>query len=163
MAALPTIPKSLLGERAALSVTEITQKLRTVPRVDPADAADVADRHQQYLDSLAGDQASLIAFSQDLRTAVSVLGTVFTQEQTLAAPTTAIVALVAPVAKSVLKVVIIVDGTAGRQITWSSDFVGASVDFDNSINTTSYFTFLGRTLAGATKWHLSELPLTGQA
>jgi hypothetical protein len=163
MATLPTLPKALNGKRAALTTTEFTQKLRGgIRNVDPTDVADISDRHQQYLDSNARDIASLISWVQDFVTAVAARGALYTQEQTLVDPTTNITATVAPVAGSILKVVLIQDATGGRQITWGSEFVWASVDIGTTALSTSIFTFLGRTVSGVTSWYLSELPLVEQ-
>lgn len=77
----------------------------------------------------------------------------------LTVPTTLISSpVVTPVANTRLTVAVTQDGTGGRAITWSADFVGVTTEIATGAGETSVFQFVGRSDG---KWYLAARPLLG--
>jgi hypothetical protein len=83
----------------------------------------------------------------------------YLSDVTLTAPTTVISSpVVSPGANTRLTVAISQDGTGGRAITWSADFVGPTTEIGTGAGETSVFQFVARSDG---KWCLAARPLLG--
>jgi len=86
------------------------------------------------------------------------------QTTVVGAMTNPITASVAPVLNGLLCVILTQDGTGGGQITWSSDFLDATVNIGTNPGDRNVFLFLGwaNPATGATVWLAITLPMLGQ-
>ena len=82
-------------------------------------------------------------------------------EYSLTVASTEIVSpLSSPAAGAVLTVCVTQDGTGGRAITWSADFIGPTTEIATGASEVSVFNFVARS---GGKWWLSALPILGVA